>query len=55
MTKIAKGELLEKAVCMQTWEHLEYKSEKIEKIYDEARTSSSFHNSTDFGLGEYLC
>ena len=41
--KIDKGQLLEKAACMQTWEHFEYTNEKVEKIYDEARIAQYNH------------
>ena len=52
VVKIAKGKLLEKATCMQTWEHLEYESDKVEKVYDEARVAQY---NTSYNMGGYLC
>ena len=37
IVKLAQGTVLEKAMTMQDWEHVKYDSDKIEKIYDEAR------------------
>ena len=44
--KIDEGQVLEKAACMQTWEHFEYTNEKVEKIYDEARIAQYNHTYT---------
>ena len=44
--KIDEGQVLEKAVCMQTWEHFEYTNEKVEKIYDNARVAQYNHTYT---------
>ena len=52
VVKIAKGKLLEKAACMQTWEHLEYENDKIEKVYDEARVTQY---NTGYNMGGFLC
>ena len=37
IVKLAQGTVLEKAMTMQDWEHVKYDSDRIEKIYDEAR------------------
>jgi hypothetical protein len=44
IVKIKEGKLLEKAACMQTWEHFKYDDEDVEKIYDDARLTSYSHN-----------
>ena len=41
--KIDEGKVLQKAACMQTWEHIEYHNEDTEKIYDNARTAQYNH------------
>ena len=44
--KLPEGSVLEKAMTMQSWEHVEYQTEEVEKIYDTARTA---HYNYGFG------
>ena len=37
IVKLPQGEVLEKAMTMQAWEHVKYENDNIEKVYDEAR------------------
>jgi hypothetical protein len=51
--KLTKGSVLEKSMTMQTWEHIKYQTDKIEKIYDSARVTQ--YNSSYGVGGEWLC
>jgi secreted Zn-dependent insulinase-like peptidase len=51
--KLTKGSVLEKSMTMQSWEHLKYQNDKIEKIYDAARVT---HYNASYGIGgQWLC
>lgn len=47
--KLPQGEVLEKSMTMQPWEHVQYESNKIEKVYDDARVISY-----NYEFGGYL-
>ena len=50
---LVKGTVLEKSMTMQTWEHLKYDDDKIEKVYDAARVT---HYNAGYGIeGGWLC